>query len=125
MFTLRTWTALALSAVLALVAGESAAQGGSWPSRPIRFVVPLPPGGSPDYLSRLLAERMQPVLGQPLIVENKPGGGGTIAREYVARQTADGYTLLMTESSHVLSAAIGSEERRVGKECRSRWSPYH
>ncbi len=109
MFTPRTWTALALSAVLALPVGEARAQGGAWPSRPIRLVVPLPPGGSPDYLSRLLSERLQPVLGQPLVVENKPGGGGTIAREYVARQTADGYTLLMTESSHVLSAAIGSK----------------
>src|SRR6266699_6333200 len=81
MFTLRTWTALALSAVLALPVGEARAQGGAWPSRPIRLVVPLPPGGSPDYLSRLLSERLQPVLGQPLVVENKPGGGGTIARE--------------------------------------------
>src|SRR6266545_4434857 len=109
MFPLRTWTALALCAVMALPVGEARSQGSAWPSRPIRLVVPLPPGGSPDYLSRLLSERLQPVLGQPLIVENKPGGGGTIAREYVARQTADGYTLLMTESSHVLSAAIGSK----------------
>ncbi len=105
----RTFVALTASAVLALVAGESAAQGGSWPSRPIRFVVPLPPGGSPDYLSRLLAERMQPVLGQPLVVENKPGAGGNIAREFVAKQPADGYTILMSESSHVMAAGIGAK----------------
>ncbi|HLQ01466.1 MAG TPA: tripartite tricarboxylate transporter substrate binding protein [Burkholderiales bacterium] len=97
------------SAVLALAAGESAAQSGAWPSRPIRFVVPLPPGGSPDYLSRLLSERLQPVLGQPLVVENKPGAGGNIAREFVARQPADGYTILMSESSHVMAAGIGAK----------------
>jgi tripartite-type tricarboxylate transporter receptor subunit TctC len=102
-------TALACTGFLALAAGESAAQSGAWPVRPIRFVVPLPPGGSPDYLSRLLAERLQPVLGQPLVVENKPGAAGNIAREFVARQPADGYTLLMSESAHVLSASIGAK----------------
>jgi tripartite-type tricarboxylate transporter receptor subunit TctC len=100
-------TTLALGAAVALPAGEAAAQAG-WPSRPIRFVVPLPPGGSPDYLSRLLAERLQPALGQPLVVENKPGAGGNIAREFVARQPADGYTILMSESSHVMAAGIGA-----------------
>ena len=105
----RTLVALTASATLALVAVESAAQGSSWPNRPIRFVVPLPPGGSPDYLSRLLAEHMQPVLGQPLVVENKPGAGGNIAREFVARQPADGYTILMSESSHVMAAGIGAK----------------
>src|SRR5437867_4339791 len=105
----RTLIALAASAVLALVAGESTAQSGAWPSRPIRFVVPLPPGGSPDYLSRLLAERLQPALGQPLVVENKPGAGGNIAREFVAKQPADGYTILMSESSHVMAAGIGAK----------------
>src|SRR5207249_1104580 len=105
----RTLIALAAGAVLALVAGESTAQSGAWPSRPIRFVVPLPPGGSPDYLSRLLAERLQPALGQPLVVENKPGAGGNIAREFVAKQPADGYTILMSESSHVMAAGIGAK----------------
>jgi tripartite-type tricarboxylate transporter receptor subunit TctC len=100
------WT-LAMGVVLALPSGQSAAQS-AWPNRPIRFVVPLPPGGSPDYLSRLLAERLQPVLGQPLIVENKPGAAGNIARDFVAKAPADGYTILMSESAHVMSAGIGS-----------------
>jgi tripartite-type tricarboxylate transporter receptor subunit TctC len=99
----------ALFALHSLAAGEAAAQSGPWPNRPIRFVVPLPPGGSPDYLSRLFAERLQPVLGQPLVVENKPGAGGNIAREFVARQPADGYTILMSESSHVMAAGIGAK----------------
>jgi tripartite-type tricarboxylate transporter receptor subunit TctC len=92
--------------VLALVAGETIAQSGPWPNRPIRLVVPLPPGGSPDYLSRLLAERLQPVLGQPLVVENRPGAAGNIARDFVAKAPADGYTILMSESAHVMSAAV-------------------
>jgi tripartite-type tricarboxylate transporter receptor subunit TctC len=93
-----------LCAVLALPGGEAAAQ--QWPSHSIRFVVPLPPGGSPDYLSRLLAERLQPALGQPLVVENKPGAAGNIARDFVAKAPADGYTILMSESAHVMSAAV-------------------
>ena len=126
----------------------------SYPSKPIRIVVPFPAGGSFDVAARLLAARMQPALGQNVIVENRPGGGTVIGTEYVARQPADGYTMLMigpsftshAMRSHVafdtdrdfravtqvigLTMAIGrSEERRVGKECRrlcrSRWSPYH
>jgi tripartite-type tricarboxylate transporter receptor subunit TctC len=110
MSTIRSvWVALAVGSVALAAASNAAAQGAPWPSRPIRIVVPLPPGGSPDYLSRLLAERLQPVLGQPLVVENRPGGAGVIAREHVARQAPDGYTLLLTESSHVMGAAIGSK----------------
>jgi len=104
---LRILLASLLSTVLALSAGEALAQ--QWPSRSIRFVVPLPPGGSPDYLSRLLAERLQPALGQPFVVENKPGAAGNIARDFVAKAPADGYTILMSESAHVLSAAVGAK----------------
>jgi len=71
--------------------------------------VPLPPRGSPDYMARLLSEKLQPVLGQPLVVENKPGASGHIARDFVAKAPADGYTLLMTEASHVISAAVGAK----------------
>jgi tripartite-type tricarboxylate transporter receptor subunit TctC len=98
---------LLASLLLALSAGEAPAQ--QWPSRSIRFVVPLPPGGSPDYLARLLAEHLQPVLGQPFVVENKPGAAGNIARDFVAKAPADGYTILMSESAHVMSAAVGAK----------------
>jgi tripartite-type tricarboxylate transporter receptor subunit TctC len=108
MSALRIVIGSVLSVILALPAGTSFAQG-AWPNRPIHFIVPLPPGGSPDYLSRLLAERMQPVLGQPFIVENKPGAAGNIAREFVARAPADGYTILMSESAHVMTAAVGAK----------------
>jgi tripartite-type tricarboxylate transporter receptor subunit TctC len=96
---------LLASSLLALSAAGAQAQ--QWPNRPIRFVVPLPPGGSPDYLSRLLSEHLQPALGQPFIVENKPGAGGGIARDFVAKAPPDGYTILMSESSHIMSAATG------------------
>jgi tripartite-type tricarboxylate transporter receptor subunit TctC len=108
MSALRILAVSLLSAILALPSGKSAAQG-AWPNRPIHFIVPLPPGGSPDVLSRLLAERMQSALGQPFIVENKPGAAGNIAREFVSRAPADGYTILMSESAHVMTAAVGQK----------------
>jgi tripartite-type tricarboxylate transporter receptor subunit TctC len=77
-----------------------------YPNHPVKLVVPLPPGGSPDFMARLVAERLQPALGQPFVVENKVGANGGIAREFVARQPNDGYTLLMTESSHVMTAGL-------------------
>jgi tripartite-type tricarboxylate transporter receptor subunit TctC len=105
--TRRSFILAALVAAAGAHAGLAAAQ--SWPARPLRIVVPLPPGGSPDYLARLLSEKLQPVLGQPLVVENKPGASGHIARDFVAKAPADGYTLLMTEASHVISAAVGAK----------------
>ncbi len=100
----RIGAALVLAAIGAFAAGHAAAQ--AWPARPVKFVVPLPPGGSPDYLSRLLAEHLQPALGQPFVVENRPGAAGNIARDFVAKAPADGYTILMSESAHVMSAAV-------------------
>ncbi len=95
---------LALATLAGLATSEAQAQ--AWPARAIKFVVPLPPGGSPDYLARLLSERLQPALGQPIVVENKPGAAGNIARDFVAKSPADGYTILMSESAHVMSAAV-------------------
>jgi tripartite-type tricarboxylate transporter receptor subunit TctC len=99
----RTLIATAAAAALPL---RLAAQAGAYPNRPIKIVVPLPPGGSPDVMARLLAEKLQPVLGQPIVVENKVGANGNIAREFVARQAADGYTLMLSETGHVMSASF-------------------
>ena len=66
-----------------------------WPSRPVRLVVPFPPGGGTDVLARMLAERLSPLLGQPVIIDNRPGATGNIGNELVAKAPADGYTLLM------------------------------
>ena len=66
-----------------------------WPAKPVRMVVPYPPGGPLDTMARLLAEKVRGSLGQPVIVENKPGAGGNLGADLVAKATPDGYTLVM------------------------------
>jgi len=104
---LRTFAAaLTAAAVLALPVRFAAAQVETYPNRPVRFVVPLLPGGGNDFLARLFADRLQPALGQPVVVENKPGAGGNIGAEFVARQPADGYTLLMASTTQVVNLSF-------------------
>jgi tripartite-type tricarboxylate transporter receptor subunit TctC len=79
---------------LPLLATPALAQG-DWPSRPIRIVAPFPPGGLADALARPLAARMQAAWGQPVVVENRPGSGGNIGADVVAKSPADGYTFLV------------------------------
>jgi tripartite-type tricarboxylate transporter receptor subunit TctC len=82
----------------AALAGPSAlAQ--SYPSRPIRIVVSIPPGGAPDLAARVVGERLEPLLGQPVVVENRTGAGGNIAGDLVAKSAPDGYTLLLGPDS--------------------------
>lgn len=77
----------------ALISGAAMAQ--AYPTKPIRLVVPLATGGTTDLIARMVAERMSPILGQPVIIENRGGAGGTIASNHVAKSEPDGYTLLM------------------------------
>ncbi len=84
---------LALLLLLAVPAWAQTAAG--FPSKPIRFIVPLTPGGSPDVMARTIAQRLQEVWGQPVVVENRPGGGGNIGAEAVAKSAPDGYTWLL------------------------------
>ena len=79
---------------LAIAAGAAAAQ--SWPSRPLRLVVPYAPGGPIDISARLLAAKLQQPLGQPVVVENHPGAGGNIGVDMIAKGPADGYNLVMS-----------------------------
>jgi tripartite-type tricarboxylate transporter receptor subunit TctC len=81
-----------LGGLLALPSAAALAQGGGWPDRPVRLVVPFPPAGSTDVLSRILAEGLQRRLGQPVVVENRPGAGGNIGMDAVAKAPPDGYT---------------------------------
>ena len=90
--------ALSLAASLAtLVPAQSWAQA-AWPNKPVRIVVPYAPGGANDILARVLAEKLSPVLGQPVLVENKPGAGAMVGSDFVAKAAPDGYTLLMAAS---------------------------
>ncbi len=97
----------ALLAAPALVPSARAQGAAAYPSRPVRIVVPYAPGGSTDLLARIVAERIAPELGQPVVVENRPGGGAIIGSEAVARAASDGHTLLMaTNGSHAINVAI-------------------
>jgi tripartite-type tricarboxylate transporter receptor subunit TctC len=85
--------------------GRAIAQDTSYPSRPVRMVIAFPPGGSSDVTARLVADRLAPRLGQPLVAENRPGGGAMIAGEAVARAQPDGHTIMFASSTLVISAA--------------------
>ena len=95
--------ALVCAATLSLAANAQ-----SWPARPIRMIVPFPAGGPTDVLTRALADRLAPALGQAVVVDNKPGAGGTIGSDFVAKSAPDGYTLLMaTSSTHSIGPYLG------------------
>jgi tripartite-type tricarboxylate transporter receptor subunit TctC len=82
---------------------------GSWPDKPIRWVVPFPPGGAMDAIARTLGDVAGKKLGQPFIIENKPGAGGNIGADHVARQPADGYTLMITSIGMATNGALYSK----------------
>lgn len=84
-------------AFLLLLSATASAQ--EWPTKPVRIIVPFPPGQGADFVGRLLAERLTPVLGQQVVVENRPGAGSMIGTEYAARTPGDGYTLLIGGTS--------------------------
>jgi tripartite-type tricarboxylate transporter receptor subunit TctC len=88
----------------ALACGAVMAQG--YPSRPIKFLVPFSPGSGTDIIARTVSEQMSKNLHQPVIVDNRPGAGGTIAAAQVARAEADGYTVLIQSSGHALNPSI-------------------
>jgi tripartite-type tricarboxylate transporter receptor subunit TctC len=85
---------------LAFLAFPFAATAQDWPARPIRLVLPFPPGAAADAFARPVAPKLAEALGQPVIVENRPGAGGAIGSEHVARSAPDGYTVLVTFATH-------------------------
>jgi Uncharacterized protein conserved in bacteria len=99
--TLRRAAALLAGAALALAAAGAQA---AWPERPLRMIVPFPPGSSPDILARTIAEPLSQSLGQPIVVENRPGAGGNIGTRLAAKAEPDGYTLLYTINGPLVTA---------------------
>jgi tripartite-type tricarboxylate transporter receptor subunit TctC len=95
---MKTRIALALAAWATTFAAHAA-----YPDRPIKMIVPFGAGGFTDVAARILQKELQPVLGQPLVIENKPGAGSTIGTADVAKAAPDGYTLVMVSTTHVIS----------------------
>lgn len=91
----RRFARLACLVAALVFTGAAPALADQWPSRPIRFVVPYPPGGPLDQVARALAEKLREPLGQPVVVENRPGAGGNIGADLVAKAAPDGYSIVM------------------------------
>ena len=92
----RTWLAFALATAGALAAGAALAQDAPWPARPLKIVVPFPPGGTSDVMARMVGEELAKALKQPVIIENAGGAGGTTGTARALKLPADGYTLIQT-----------------------------
>src|SRR5437773_8313538 len=102
---IRTMASIAIAAVAALAQAQA-----TYPSKPIRLVVPFPAGGATDILARAVAQKLTEAWGQPVIVDNRPGAGGNIGSELVARAAPDGYTLEMgTVGTHAINASLYSK----------------
>ncbi|HZE59356.1 MAG TPA: tripartite tricarboxylate transporter substrate-binding protein, partial [Burkholderiales bacterium] len=98
----------ALLLACALLAGPAQAQD-AWPSKPIRFILPFPPGGGTDILGRLIAENLSTRLGQPVVTENRGGAGGNVGAEAAAHAAPDGYTIVLVAPSIAISPSLYSK----------------
>ena len=99
------WKSIAALALCALVSPGAMAQA-NYPDKPVKFVVPYPPGGGTDVIARIVQGKFQQALGQTIIIDNRGGGGGSLGSDMVAKAPADGYTVLFTLSSHTINPAI-------------------
>src|SRR5438046_9657629 len=105
---------LVLGLCIAALSGPALAQ--TFPTRSIHLIVGYTPGGGNDLIARIVAAKLQDKLGQPVLVDNKPGAQSIVAAELVAKSPSDGYTLLVAPSGPMtINPAVRSEERRVGE----------
>ena len=95
---------LGVSAALAVLAANACGQ--AFPTKPVRLVVPYAPGGSSDIIARLYGQRLSETLGQTFVVDNRPGAGGTIGTNILAKSPADGYTLILQDMPHTINPAV-------------------
>jgi tripartite-type tricarboxylate transporter receptor subunit TctC len=100
------WIAAAIVALTALASPPALAQGTDWPTKPVKFISPFPPGGSVDPLARLIAVKLSEALGQQFIVENKTGASGVIGTSFVAKSPPDGYTYVFVFDTHAVNPTL-------------------
>jgi tripartite-type tricarboxylate transporter receptor subunit TctC len=100
----RLLRSISLALVAALAAAGAAAQG--YPAKPVKIIVPYPPGGPTDIVARVVAQKLSEQTGQQFVVDNRGGGGGNIGAEAVARSGADGYTLLVATTAHAINRTL-------------------
>ncbi len=107
----RIKAALTLTFALALtvgasITGTSLATAQAWPTKPVKIILQFPPGGSTDAVARILAQSMTQTLGQPVVIENKPGADGAIAGEFVARAEPDGHTFFLATNTAMMQVPL-------------------
>jgi tripartite-type tricarboxylate transporter receptor subunit TctC len=102
-------TASAVLLALSIVGHAAVQAADAYPSRPIRFLVPQPPGGPTDVMGRVVGQRLTEALGQPVVLENRPGAGGNIGTVLAARATPDGYTILLQSSAYAVNPSLYSK----------------
>ena len=100
---LRSLDRLLLATIALCLASTAAAQGSGWPTRPLKLIVPFPAGGASDIVARFLAEKLGPELGQPVVIDNKPGASSLIGAQAAAASPADGYTLLLGSTASLVT----------------------
>src|SRR5690606_34650251 len=101
---MRGMLTVAAAALGVLLAGPATAQ--DYPTQPVRMVVGFAPGGGMDTIARLVSDKLAGPLGQQVVVDNRPGAGGTLAAAYVANERADGYTIILTETSALIGPVV-------------------
>ena len=95
-----------VTALLLLCLVTSAAMAQAWPAKPIRYVVPFPPAGATDILARFVGDKLSPVFGQQVIIDNRPGAAGNVGTDFVAKSAPDGYTILMATAAQFINETL-------------------